>query len=98
MTAKYETNSNNEPVETDVRVRGQYVGVGVFSVEVGVDIICIKEYLAPKVKYTNVPNVRILTLLCRSVICTWHVNWIVFVHVVFEGARVIIVMNVAEEI
>ena len=95
MTAKYETSSNNEPVETDVRVRGQYVRMGVFPVEVGVDIIRIKEYLAPKVKYANVPDVRILALLCRSVICTWHVHWIVFVHVVFDRARVIMVMNVA---
>ena len=49
----------------------------------------------PRVTYVDIPYVYLVTLLIRGIIVTWHVNWIVFVHMTVEGTRVMIVMNVA---
>ena len=80
-----DTNGNYELVKPYIRVRSRYVGVVVFPVKGGVDIILIQEYLAPGVNHTNVPDIRRLTLLCRSIAYTHHINWIAFFHLVVEG-------------
>jgi len=45
--------------------------------------------------YVDVPDMRPVSLLCRSVIVTWDINWISFVHMVVEGSQFMIGMNVA---
>ena len=66
-----------------------------FPMKCGVDIFLVQEYLVPRVTYADALDVRTVTLLYRSLICTRYINWIMFVHVVVEGTRVIIITNMA---
>ena len=94
-TAKYEIEGYDESVELGVRMYNIYVGVVALPVKGWVDVIIVQDYLAPGVKYVDVPDVSPVMLLCRSIVGMRHVSWIAFVHLVVEGDRFMIVMDVA---
>ena len=74
---------------------GSNVGVVLFPTKDGVVIILVQEYFTPRIMYAEVPDVIPVMMLCFSVIGTLHVKYIVFVHVIVEGSRVMIIRSVA---
>ena len=76
-------------------MRCRNIEIVAFPVKGGVDIILVQEYIAPGVTYADVLDVHLVALFCYSVIRTCHVKWTVFVYMVVEGPRVMVITNVA---
>ena len=63
-------------------------------VEIRVDIILVKDNLCPGVADADILDVRPVPALSRGIQGTRDIYCVIFVHVLIEGARVPVIMDV----
>ena len=94
MGTKDKPNSNDKPLVPDVSERYRNIWVIPSPVKSGIDVILVQESLREGVTDAEVPDVQLMEPLIRCVECTRDLLMVGALHMIIEGAGIVLIVNV----